>query len=218
MTAISDMLTKGHRREDDAEARLRPYRVMEKNIRESQGLASKEPTSELLVRKLKRGDWRTVLPMVAGLVQPESGGIPFSLQVTKKNGFPVRIDPSAPAAIAFKYAGDEDRYPYLTGELGDKLGIKKWQVVELAKLFKMKGNAEFHKASKISKSSFVQRYSEKARKVMAVAIEKVGMANLRAAAKAGEHRDPREYLAGGAEERASGAVAASSEVVAGAAQ
>jgi hypothetical protein len=57
----------------------------------------------------------------------------------------------------------------------------------------MKGNPEFHKAGKISKSSFVQRYSEKARRVMASAIEKEGMANLWAAAKAGEHRNPSAY-------------------------
>ncbi len=193
MAAISGILTGGRRREDDAKAKLRPYQVMEKNIRKSQGGSSKESTSKQLVQKLKKGDWKTALPMVAGLVQPNAGGIPISLYVTKKNGFPVRIDPNASAAIAFKYAGDEDRYPNLTGELAEKLGIKSWQVVQLAKLFKMKGNAEFHKASKISKSSFVQRYSEKARKVMSTAIERDGMANLWAVAKAGEHRDPSEY-------------------------
>lgn len=193
MTAISGMLSGGRRRKDDAEARLRPYQVMEKNIRESQGGTSKEPTSEQLVQKLKKGDWKTALPMVAGLVQPDAGGIPISLQVTKKTGFPVKIDPNASAAIAFKYAGDEDRYPNLTGELAGKLGIKPWQVVQLAKLFKMKGNADFHKASKISKASFVQRYSEKARKVMASAIEIDGLTTLCAAAKANEHRDPDDY-------------------------
>jgi hypothetical protein len=191
------MLSKGHRQEDDAEARLRPYQVMEKNIRESQDAAVKEASSGQLVRKVKKGDWRTVLPMVAGLVQPDASGIPVSLHVTKKDGFPVRIDPNASAAIAFKYAGDEDRYPFLTGELAEKLGIKKWQIVALAKLFKMKGNPEFHKAGKISKSSFVQRYSEKARRVMAAAIEKDGIANLWAAAKAGEHRNPSAYPVNG---------------------
>jgi hypothetical protein len=50
MTAISGMLSRGRRRKDDAEARLRPYQVMEKNIRESQGGTSKEPTSEQLVQ------------------------------------------------------------------------------------------------------------------------------------------------------------------------
>ena len=197
MATISSMLSKGHRQEDDAEARLRPYQVMEKNIRESQGAAVKEASSGQLVRKVKKGDWRTVLPMVAGLVQPDASGIPVSLHVTKKDGFPVRIDPNASAAIAFKYAGDEDRYPFLTGELAEKLGIKKWQIVALAKLFKMKGNPEFHKAGKISKSSFVQRYSEKARRVMAAAIEKDGIANLWAAAKAGEHRNPSAYPVNG---------------------
>lgn len=109
MVAISSMLTKGHRQEDDAAARLRPYQVIEKNIRESQGATLREASSGQLVRKVKKGDWRTVLPMVAGLVQPDASGIPLSIRVTKKDGFPVRIDPNASAAIAFKYAGDEDR-------------------------------------------------------------------------------------------------------------
>jgi hypothetical protein len=161
--------------------------------RPSQGGASKVAISEQLVQKLKKGEWKAALPMVAGLVQPNAGGIPISINVTKKNGFPVRIDPNASAAIAFKYAGDEDRYPDLTGELAEKLAIKPWQVVQLAKLFKMKGNVEFHKASKISRSSFVQRYSEKTRKVMAAAIERDGLANLCAAAQAGEHRNPNDY-------------------------
>jgi hypothetical protein len=55
--------------------------------------------------------------------------------------------------------------PALCSPLNGVVGIKKWQIVPLAKLFKMKGNPEFHKAGKISKSSFVQRYSEKARRV-----------------------------------------------------
>jgi Domain of unknown function (DUF3644) len=209
MTAISGMLSRGRRREDDAEARLRPYQVMEKNIRESQGGTSKVPTSEQLVQKLKKGDWKTALPMVAGLVQPDTGGIPISLNVTKKTGFPVKIDPNASAAIAFKYAGDEDRYPNLTGELAGKLEIKPWQVVQLAKLFKMKGNADFHKASKISKASFVQRYSEKARQVMAAAIERDGVATLCAAAKASERRDPDDYPINNADGRAVNATATS---------
>jgi hypothetical protein len=116
MATISSMLSKGR-----ASSRRRcrgetaSIQVMEKNIRESQGAAVKEAYSGQLVRKVKKGDWRTVLPMVAGLVQPDASGIPVSLHVTKKDGFPVRIDPNASAAIAFKYAGDEDRYPFFDG-------------------------------------------------------------------------------------------------------
>jgi hypothetical protein len=58
---------------------------------------------------------------------------------------------SCTAAIAFKYAGDEDRYPNLTGELAGKLGIKPWQVVQVAKLFKMKGNADFTRRARSAK-------------------------------------------------------------------
>ena len=88
----------------------------------------KEASSAQLVRRVKSGDWRAALPMVAGLVQPEAGAIPVSLHVTKKDGFPVRIDPDASAAVAFLYVKPEDKYPYLTSELAQKLGISTSQL------------------------------------------------------------------------------------------
>jgi hypothetical protein len=198
MAAISSMLSKGHRQGDDAEARLRPYEVMEKNIRESQGGEVKEPSAARLVRKVKKGDWRTVLPMVAGLVQPDTSGIPVSLHVTKKNGFPVRIDPNASAAIAFRYVKPEDKYPYLTSELAKKLGTSTSKVVGLVKVLEMRNNEAFHTAIKVSQKGVVNRYSEKARRVMEAAIAKEGMDALWVAAKAGEHRDPSIYPVSGA--------------------
>ncbi|MDO8433848.1 MAG: hypothetical protein Q7S58_15715 [Candidatus Binatus sp.] len=194
MSVIGGLLGKGKRREDDAQAALRPYQVIEKNIRESQGLSGKETSTKAIIRKLKKTDWRTALPMVAGLVQPEIGGIPIHIHVNKKSGFSVRIDPNASAAIAFKYARDEDRYPYLTSELAGKLGIKLWQVVELVKIFRLKGNTDFHNQSKISRSSYVQRYNEKARKVLADALALHGFDDLWRRSKTGESIDPREYV------------------------
>jgi hypothetical protein len=197
MAAISGMLSKGHRREDEAEARLRPYQVIEKNIRETQGIAVKEPSANQLVRNVKKGDWRTVLPMVAGLVQPDTGGIPMSLHVSKKSGFPVRIDPDASAAIAFRYVKPEDKYPYLTSELAKKLSITTSKVVGLVKLLGLKNNEDFHTGIKVSQKGVVNRYSEKARKVMEAAIRKEGIDTLWAGVKAGEHRNPSEYSMNG---------------------
>jgi hypothetical protein len=146
---------------------------------------------------VKKGDWRTVLPMVAGLVQPDTGGIPVSLHVTKKSGFPVRIDPDASAAIAFRYVKPEDKYPYLTSELAKKLSITTSKVVGLVKLLGLKNNEDFHTGIKVSQKGVVNRYSEKARKVMEAAIRKEGIDKLWAGAKAGEHRNPSEYSMNG---------------------
>ena len=208
MNAISIMLSKGHRREDDAEARLRAYQVMEKNIRESQGVPSTEPSDAVIVRKLKSGDWKTVLPMVAGLVQPAIGGIPFSLHVTKKDGVAVRIDPGASAAIAFRYVKPEDKYPYLTSELAKKLDTTTSKVVGLVKLLGIKNNDDFHTSIKVSQKGVVNRYSEKAHRLMAAAIAKEGIDPLWAAAKSGEHRNPSEYPMNGLDGNASTAAAA----------
>lgn len=193
MDALKKLLVKGKRQEDSAEARLRAYMVIESNIRETQGLSPSATTLGKTIKNLKAGEWKSVLPMVAGLVQSTSGGIPISLHVSKHDGFPVRIDPKAPTAIAFRYVKPEDKYPYLTGELAKKLGTSPARVVALVKLFQMKGNDEYHTSIKVSSTGQVQRYSEKAREVIAVAIAKEGADKLWADARAGKTLDPMAY-------------------------
>ena len=192
---IRKLLGKGRRQEDDAEAKLRAYMVIENNIREVQGVTQPPPSVGKTVKNLKMGDWKSVLPMVAGLVQSTPGGIPITLHVSKHEGFPVRIDPKAPTAIAFRYVKPEDKYPYLTGELAKKLTITPSRVVAFVKMFQMKGNDEFHTSIKVSSTGRVQRYSEKAREVLAAAIEKEGSETLWTTAKEGHLLDPMEYMA-----------------------
>jgi hypothetical protein len=106
----------------------------------------------------------------------------------------VRIDPTAPTAIAFRYIKAEDKYPYLANELATKLGITTPKVVALVQIFQVRGKDEFHMSMKVSKSSFVSRYSEKAREVMSNAIQREGMDQLWADWKSKKRRDVREYL------------------------
>jgi hypothetical protein len=194
MEAVRALLGRGRRREDEAEAKLKPYQVIEANIREAQGFEGAGPSAARLIKNLKSGEWKTALPLVGGLVQAEPGGIPFSIYVTKTEGVPVRIDPAAPAAIAFRYVKPETKYPYLTRELAEKLGITPNKVVGFAKLLGLRGHEDFHTSIKVSRTGLVSRYSEKARDVIAAAVAKEGVDGLWAAAKAGETRDPRDYL------------------------
>jgi hypothetical protein len=193
LEGIRKLLGKGKRQEDDAEARLRAYMVIENNIREVQGVTHPAATLSKTVRNLKMGDWKSVLPMVAGLVQSTPGGIPISLHVSKREGFPVRIDPKAPTAIAFRYVKPEDKYPYLTGELSKKLGTSPSRVIAFVKMFQMKGNDEYHTGIRVSTTGRVQRYSDKAREVLAAAIAKEGVDKLWTEAKAGTVLDPIAY-------------------------
>lgn len=190
---IKKLLGKGKRKEDDAEARLRAYVVIESNIREVQGVPQPAASLSKTVRNLKTGDWKSVLPMVAGLVQSTPGGIPISLHVSKHEGFPIRIDPKAPTAIAFRYVKPEDKYPYLTGELAKKLATSPSRVIAFVKMFQMKGNDEYHIAIKVSTTGRVRRYSDKAREVLAAAIAKEGLDKLWTEAKAGTVLDPMAY-------------------------
>ena len=194
MEGIKKLLGKGKRQEDNAEDRLRAYIVIEKNIREVQGTAHPAATLTTTVKNLKSGDWKSVLPMVAGLVQSTSGGIPISLHVSKREGFPVRVDPKSPTAIAFRYVKPEDKYPYLTGELAKKLGISPARVVAFVKMFQMKGNDDFHTSIKVSTTGKVQRYSNKAQEVLAAAIAKEGVDSLWAEARTGKTLNPMAYI------------------------
>jgi hypothetical protein len=194
MDTIKNLLGKKRRREDEADAKLRAYMVIERNIREGQGTTQGFPSVASTIKSLKAGDWRSILPMVAGLVQPVSGGIPISLHVTKSEGFPVKVDPKAPTAIAFRYIKPEDKYPYLTGELASKLDISPHKVVAFVKMFQMKGNDEYHTSIRVSTTGKVQRYSEKAYRILANAIASEGADALWRQSKEGKTVDPQAYL------------------------
>lgn len=197
MALAKSLLSGRKRREEEAEAKLRPYEIIEKNIRDVQGVVGEKLSLATIVKRLKGGEWKLALPLVTGLVQPKSGGIPISLHVTKREGFPVRIDPEAATAIAFRYIRPEDKYPYLTTELAQKLKISTNKVVGLVKLFEMRNNEQFHTSIKIGKSSLVQRYSEKAHDALARAIDAEGMESLWNKVKAGVTKPPDEYLQAG---------------------
>ena len=193
MESVRSLLGAKKRREDEAEAKLRPYLVIESNVRNLQGIADAPTPVSKVMKTLKKGDWKTVLPMVAGLVQSSATGIPVSIHVTKHEGFPVRIDPASATAIAFRYVKPEDKYPYLTTDLAVKLKLTLSRVVGLVRLFQMKENDEFHTSIRTSKTGKVQRYSEKARQVLKQAIERDGLDNLWEQAKRGQHLDPLNY-------------------------
>ena len=193
MASAKALLSGKKRREEEAEAKLRPYEIIERNIREIQGIPIEKLSLQAIVKKLKSGDWKQALPLVSGLVQSSVGGIPMTLYVSKKEGFPVRIDASAATAIAFRYVRPEDKYPYLTGELAAKLGISTHKLINLVKLFEMRGDEPYHTSIKVSKTGLVQRYSEKAREVLSNAIKKDGLEVLIAHVKAGVTKQPDDY-------------------------
>lgn len=194
MDVVKSLLGGGHRRRAEAEARLRPYAVIEKSLRDLHGVEGPTLTAERLAKSLGQRDWTALMPMVAGLVQTSPDGIPISLRVSAREGFPVRIDPSSPTAIAFKYVKPEDTWPFLTDELAQKLGTGRNHLLGLIKLFGLKGRDEYHIAIKSSRTSSVQRYSGKAFQVLRNALDGEGLQPLWEAARRGETRDPDQYL------------------------
>jgi hypothetical protein len=194
LDAVRALLGGRRRREDEAEAYLRPYQIIEQNLHKVHETGGTAPNVQKLIKRMKSGDWRPALPMVAGLVQSTSSGIPLSIHMTKKEGFPVRIDPNAPTALAFRYIKPEDKWPYLTKELSNKLGISSNKFVGLVKLFSLKGNDDYHTGLKVSKTGYLQRYSEKTFQVLNAAIEKEGIDALWKAAKNGEKKIPEDFL------------------------
>jgi hypothetical protein len=194
LDGIRALLGKKKRREEEAEARLRPYQVIEENLNEIQGSNARTPSMRKLISRMKGGEWRPILPMVAGLAQSTSTGIPISLHVTKHEGFPVKIDPNASSNLAFRFIKPEDKYPFLTMDLAKKLDISIHKLIGLLKLFGLKGKEDFHMEMKISKTGHVQRYSEKAYMVLRRAIDKDGIESLWQAYKNKTSKKSDDYL------------------------
>lgn len=193
LEGIGNLLGAKRRQTDDAEARLRPYMVIEGNVRLREGGTEAPPSLAKVIRGIRSGDWRTALPMVAGIARSDVGGIPLTIHMSKREGFPVRLDPSAPGAIAFKYISPEDKYPYLTMELAGKLGISTSRVVAFSKVLQLREVADYHTSIKASRTGQIQRYSEKAREVIAAAIQRNGVEKLWELWKAGKTLNPAEY-------------------------
>lgn len=193
MEHIRGLLKSGVRARHVAEARLRPYLVMEQVLRETEQTGTRPASPARLVKEVKGGQWAAVLPLVSGVVTNPDSAVAISLRVSKTEGIPVRIDKSAPTAIAFKYAKVEDRYPHLTTDLAAKLGLTTNKLVGLTKVLGLRGDDEYHTSIRVSRSSFVQRYSTKALEVLRNAIARDGINELWKAYQRGERRDPKSY-------------------------
>ncbi len=187
------LLGSHRRREEEASARLRPYEIMERNIRSTQGLPDRPRSMATVIKRLKGNGWQVAFPMVAGLMQSSPEGIPISIRVTKQQGVPVRIDPNAPTAIAFRYVKPEDKYPFLTSDVADKLGIGRGKVVGLITMLDLKGKDEYHISIRTGRNSDVQRYSQKTVDLLTTAIDRETLDGIWAARKAGERRTPEDY-------------------------
>jgi hypothetical protein len=82
----------------------------------------------------------------------------------------------------------------LTGELANKLGTSPHKIVGFVKMFQMKGNDEYHMSIRVSTTGKVQRYSEKAHRVLANALASEGADALWKQSKDGKALDPQTYL------------------------
>jgi len=184
------LLVPRKRRQEEALAKIRPYTIIENNLREIKDKKSmvKDKT---IARKLKKGiDWKKALPFISNLNIEAFEGVPLTIHVSKKKGVPVRLDQAAPTALAFRYINPEDKYPFLTTELQDKLNINQYEMKQLGKLFSLKGNPKYHQPIRVSKAGFVQRYSNDAYTLLDAAIKEGGIAHLMSEAKKGNKIKP----------------------------
>ena len=80
----------------------------------------------------------------------------FTADITLRKG--KSTDSGLPVSI--KKTNIEEDYPYLTGELAQKLGKTPYFVAQAIKALNYKGNIKYHQPIRVSKSSKVNRYSE----------------------------------------------------------
>lgn len=99
---------------------------------------------------LKTADMVRIVPIQA----PRS----FTADINLRKGN--SADASLPVVI--KKTDVEADYPYLTREIGEKLGKNSNFVASTIKFLGLKGNSQFHQSVRASKKSMVHRYSEAA--------------------------------------------------------
>jgi len=142
MGEVRKLLASGQRARHAAEVRLQPYLVIEENLRDLHGVTTRRVSTSRLVESLKAGQWTRVLPLMAGIVTNPEARLPVLQRVSKTEAFPVKVDAPAPTAVVFKYGKVEDRYPFLTMDLADKLNLTTNRVVGLVKLSQLTSSAE----------------------------------------------------------------------------
>lgn len=185
------LLTPGTRRRAEAEAKLSVFDVIEESLRRVHGGDRRASTRQQLWA-VAAGRWHQAFPLMSALVGTTPGGLPVVIRTDRKEGLPVIISDSSDARIAFRFAKPEDRYPYLTFELADSLGISPNKLYGLLRMFGLKGRDDYHLMIKIGSKSQTNRYSEKARRLLKHVIDSAGIDFLWEASKTGGERDPEE--------------------------
>jgi hypothetical protein len=82
----------------------------------------------------------------------------YTADITLRKGS--AADASLPVVV--KKTDVETDYPYLTKELGAKIGRNQNWTAKAAVVLGLKGDTRYHQAVRASASSFIQRYSESA--------------------------------------------------------
>lgn len=172
------LLSGKKRKEDEAEAKLRTLYIIEKNLQSAHGTGVEQKPLSSIVKQIKKGtEIGQLFPMSANLSQTTEG-LQVSLQVTKTEGLPVRIDQNSDHAIAFKYIKPEDKYPYLTYDLAKKLELTPNKLLGIIKVLNLKEDDKYFTSIKTGPKSKVSRYSQKSLDLIKLAIRQYGIDNL----------------------------------------
>lgn len=105
---------------------------------------------------LKLGEFVRQADMVR--VVPVEAPKNFTADITLRKG----SSRDATLPVVVKKTELEIDYPYLTRELGEKIGRNQNWVAKAATVLQLKGDPKYHQSIRVSRSSVVQRYSEAA--------------------------------------------------------
>lgn len=193
LDAVRALLQPGRRRRMEAEAQLRPYEVIENNLRDMYAPGRRPATGEKLASELRHNSWEQVFPLVAGLVQTSPDGIPIALRIDKRSGLPIQPNGRGDERVVFKYAKPEARYPYPTADIAAKLGITNNKFYGLVAMFRLRERERYSMVLRLGPKSKHTRYSHNAFRLLQSVIEKEGINQLWAACRRAEHRNPADY-------------------------
>lgn len=168
MTEVRKLLAPGTRRKQDALDLLRPLEIMDRAIRNEEGLPTDRELAKYIDR-IKRGDdWPTIF-LGVNLVefQTEGNGTAISFHLTKKQGLPIRIVDSSEddlvgvAPIVVKHTNELDHYSLTPTNMAKKLGISPNKFVALRRHLGLCDRPDFYKEFTLGKQVH-KRYSQAA--------------------------------------------------------
>ncbi len=164
---ISSLLEPRKRRRVEARAQARGLAIMEGSINGERVQPGDGELDKILNQIAAGTHWTEIFPGIAALrLDPDGGGIPFSLRIVKsEDATPIRAvsasDEPGVAIVALKRVNELDFYTLGLQDLANKTGVGRNKLLTVILELDLRSDPEYFKEIRIGRAVY-KRYSPKA--------------------------------------------------------